>query len=115
MSGAGEHQEVEPFRVDVEPSREHVRVAPVGELDLATTAVLKAEIDRLRETGFDRLVLDLRRLRFMDSTGLRLVLEFNAAARSSGWSFSLIRGPAAIQRLFEITHLDERLSFSDPE
>ena len=115
MSGAGEHQEVEPFRVDVEPFREHVRVAPVGELDMATTGVLKAEIDRLHEAGFDRLVLDLRRLRFMDSTGLRLVLEVDAAARSGDWSFSLIRGSATIQRLFEVTHLTERLSFSDPE
>jgi len=43
------------------------------------------------------------------------VLEVDAAARSGDWGFSLIRGPAAIQRLFEVTHLDERLSFSDPE
>ena len=66
--------EFEPFRIDVEPERESVRVAPVGELDIATVEKLRAEVDRLREAGFTDLVLDLRGVRFLDSTGLRLVL-----------------------------------------
>jgi len=115
MSAQGEHHELVPFRVEVEPSRERVRVAPVGELDIDTTGGLREEIDRLRGVGFDHLILDLRQVRFMDSTGLRLVLEVDAKAKNDGWSFSLIRGPAPVQRLFEITHLTERLSFTDPE
>ena len=99
---------------EVEPSREYVRVAPVGELDLATADKLREEIDGLRSAGFKRLILDLRPVRFIDSSGLRLVLEIDAAARSEGWSFSLIQGPPSVQRLFEITHLVERLGFTDP-
>jgi len=60
--------EFEPFRIDVEPARDSVRVAPVGELDLATVDKLRAEIERLRESGFARIVLDLRGVRFLDST-----------------------------------------------
>ena len=52
--------EFEPFRIDVEPERDSVRVAPVGELDIATVEKLRAEVDRLRESGFTDLVLDLR-------------------------------------------------------
>lgn len=106
-------EELEPFRVEVEPSRDIVRVVPVGELDLATTDTLRQEVDRLHEAGFNRLVLDLRRLRFMDSTGLRLVLEIDAGSRSDGWDFSLVRGPEAVQRLFEVTNLTQRLDFVD--
>ena len=74
--------EFEPFRVDVEPARESVRVAPVGELDIATVDKLQAEVTRLLETGFAKIVLDLRGVRFLDSTGLRLVLELDAARAS---------------------------------
>lgn len=106
-------EELEPFRIEVEPSRDVVRVVPVGELDLASTDTLRQEIARLHEAGFNRLVLDLRRLRFMDSTGLRLILEIDADSRSDGWDFSLVRGPEAIQRLFEVTNLTDRLDFVD--
>ena len=78
--------EFEPFRVDVEPARESVRVAPVGELDIATVDKLQAEVARLLETGFAKIVLDLRGVRFLDSTGLRLVLELDAAARAAAHS-----------------------------
>ena len=105
--------EFEPFRIDVEPERDSVRVAPVGELDLATVDKLRAEVERLRESGFERMVLDLRGVRFLDSTGLRLVLELDAAARDSGTELLLIRGTAVVQRIFEVTQVAERLRFVD--
>lgn len=106
-------EELEPFRIEVEPSRDVVRVVPVGELDLATADVLRQEIDRLHEAGFNSLVLDLRRLLFMDSTGLRLILEIDAGSRNDGWDFSLVRGSEGVQRLFEVTNLTDRLDFID--
>jgi anti-sigma B factor antagonist len=113
VSNADGLEELEPFRIEVEPSRDVVRVVPVGELDLATIDTLRQEVDRLHEAGFNRLVLDLRRLRFMDSTGLRLVLEIDAGSRSDGWDFSLVRGPQAVHRLFEVTNVTDRLDFVD--
>jgi len=106
--------EFEPFRIDVEPARDSVRVAPVGELDLATVDKLRAEIERLRESGFARIVLDLRGVRFLDSTGLRLVLELDAAARERDQELVLIRGSDVVQRIFEVTQVAERLAFVDP-
>ena len=107
------NEELEPFRIEVEPSREVVRVVPVGELDLATTDKLRQEIDRLHKAGFNRLVLDLRQLRFMDSTGLKLVLEVDAGSREDGREFSLVRGPEPVHRLFEVTNLTQQLDFVD--
>ncbi|MDP9294712.1 MAG: STAS domain-containing protein [Actinomycetota bacterium] len=105
--------ELEPFRIEVEPSRDVVRIIPVGDLDLATAGNLRDEIERLHGAGFNRLVLDLRQVRFMDSTGLRLILEVDVQSRGDGWDFSLVRGPDAVQRLFELTNLTGRLDFVD--
>ncbi len=55
-----------PFQVDVHPERDRVRVVPVGELDVATTAQLEAEPHELREAGFARIVLDLSQLESSD-------------------------------------------------
>jgi len=106
--------EFEPFHVDVEPSRESVRVSPVGELDIATVDKLRDEVVRLRESGFSRIVLDLRRVRFIDSTGLRLVLELDAAARADSHNLDVVRGPDVVHRIFEVTQVAERLSFVEP-
>lgn len=106
--------EFEPFRVDVEPARDSVRVAPVGELDIATVDKLGAEVARLRESGFNRIVLDLRGVRFLDSTGLRLVLELDAAARADSHELCLIRGADVVHRIFEVTQVVDRLTFVEP-
>ena len=106
--------EFEPFRIDVEPERESVRVAPIGELDIATVEKLRAEVERLRAAGFTDLVLDLRAVRFLDSTGLRLVLELDQAAREASQELLLIRGSAVVQRIFEVTQVSDRLQFIEP-
>jgi len=101
------HSKLTPFRVDVHPERDVVRVAAVGELDLLTVAQLQTQIDELREAGFERVVLDLRQLTFMDSTGVALILEEDRIARSSGCEFSIISGAPAIQDVLEVCCGDE--------
>jgi anti-sigma B factor antagonist len=106
------HQE---FSIDVERGTECVRVRPVGELDLATVPRLEAELARLRDAGVRSLMLDLRGLTFMDSTGLSLTLRWSLEASRDGFDFSLVRGEGAIRRLFELTGMDHRLPFRDPD
>jgi anti-sigma B factor antagonist len=114
MATAFDTAEIEPFRCEVEPRRDVVYVRPFGELDLLTVPVLERELKELAGAGFARLVLDLRGLRFLDSTGLRLILEWDAKARSDGLSFAVIRGPAAVHRLFELTGTTQTFSFVEP-
>jgi anti-anti-sigma factor len=59
------------------------------------------------------LILDLRRLEFIDSTGLRCILEFDAEARQDGCTLALIPGPKPVQRVFELTDTRARLPFID--
>jgi anti-anti-sigma factor len=92
-------------------------VRPTGELDLSGAAVLDAELDRLAEDPeLATVVLDMRGLEFMDSSGLRLVVVADMRARDAGRRFSLIRGGETVHRVFEITRMSDRLDFvDDPE
>jgi anti-sigma B factor antagonist len=89
-------------------------VRPTGELDLSGALVLEAELDRLaEEPELATVVLDLRGLEFMDSSGLRLVVLADMRAREAGRRFRLIRGGETVHRVFEITRMSERLDFVD--
>jgi anti-anti-sigma factor len=92
-------------------------IVATGELDLSGAAVLEAEIDRLAEDPeLGTVVLDMRGLEFMDSSGLRLVVLADMRAREAGRRFALVRGSETVHRVFEITRMSDRLDFiSSPE
>jgi len=101
------------FRCELEPERERVRVRPIGEIDIATAPVVEAQLSELTAAGFKQVTLDLSEVGFLDSTGLRMILEWDARSRADGFSFGLVAGPPCVQRLFELTNTTEMLSFSD--
>jgi anti-sigma B factor antagonist len=92
-------------------------VAPSGELDISGATILEAELERLAaDPELGSVVLDLRGLEFMDSSGLRLVVLADMRAREAGRRFALIRGGETVHRVFEITRMSDRLEFvEDPE
>jgi anti-sigma B factor antagonist len=100
-----------PFRCVVEAEPGRARVTLHGELDLATAPDLAQQLRELGESGVDHVLLDLRELEFMDSTGLRLVMSEDAAARADGRTFEVIRGGPAVQRIFDLACMSERLTF----
>jgi anti-sigma B factor antagonist len=99
-----------PFEVHVRPQREAVHVCPVGELDLATTARLRAEVEELAAAGFAQVVIDLRELDFMDCSGVGLLIALARAARREGWRLSLFQG-RDVRRLFALTGTLDALPF----
>jgi anti-sigma B factor antagonist len=103
-----------PFDLKVSHHRDGgvVTVAPEGDLDLATTDVLRAELDAARR-GAHTLVVDLRGVGFMDSSGMRLLVEVEQEAAQDGFALVVIRGQAPVQRLLELTGLAERLVLVD--
>ena len=88
------------LRVQVVPARETVFVVLHGELDLATAPTVEEELAGLREVGFSQLVLDLRALDFMDSTGLSLIVRQLDAGQ-----FAIVPGDGQPCRLLEMTGL----------
>jgi anti-anti-sigma factor len=106
---------VKPFSISIEEAEETARVVLEGELDIATTPRADAEIRRVEQNGARVIVLDLRKLTFMDSTGLRLLVAADARARDAGHRLAIVRGPAAVHRVLEITGLDAKLDvIADP-
>jgi anti-sigma B factor antagonist len=89
-----------------------VIVAPCGELDCATVEHLRAAVDDLVAGGWDSIVFDLRRLSFMDSTGLcsvvRQTLRTDVTVR-------LVDGALPVARLFDLTGLRCDLPFTEPD
>jgi anti-sigma B factor antagonist len=100
------------YDCDVVPERDHVRVVPSGELDLTTTPLLDESIRELRQSGFHHVILDLRDLEFIDSSGLRLILDLDAVARADSLKLDVIAGRPEIQRVFEIAGVLDALPFS---
>jgi anti-sigma B factor antagonist len=84
-----------------------------GEIDFATAPELEAALEDALDPGRTRLIVDLRRVTFMDSTGLVLLLRHNRTAAAAGQRLIVIKGPPHVQRVFEITGLSERLTMLD--
>jgi len=101
------------FAVLVEVADAVVTVTIRGELDLATAPRLQAELDRLHGTGFERAIIDLRRLVFLDSTGLEAIVKFHKRATSEGAEVAVVPGPRAVERLFAVMQLDRSLNLVD--
>jgi anti-anti-sigma factor len=92
-----------------------VRVEVSGELDLSSALVFEEALRRVEdECQPDLLVLDLRSLKFMDSTGLRLILSAHARALNQGRRLGIVEGGAAIRRIFRLTGVLERLNVVEP-
>jgi len=86
-----------------------------GELDLAATAQLEPELERLiAQPGVSEVALDLRELDFLDSNGLRAVMCAARALDEHDRRLVLVRGSSLVQRVFELTRVTERLEFVEP-
>ena len=84
-----------------------------GELDVAaSTSVLKRLIALDLRPGL-RLVLDLRDADFIDSTGVRMLLQARAHAERAGAAFSIVAGPPAVMRVLRLVGLDDQLDVVD--
>ena len=101
------------FTCSIERTGDRAVVRPAGELDLGTAATVDVHLREAVAGGAKEVVLDLRKVTFLGSTGLRLVLTWDAGARASGFGFAIVRGPRPVQRVFELTRIADRLRFVD--
>src|SRR5436190_14713215 len=83
----------------------------LGELDLATAPELEATIARLCNDDAREIVLDLRELSLIDSTGWRVIMTGQKLCEHHGCDLALIRVHGQARRLTEPTSLAQRLSF----
>jgi len=89
------------FSLSVVPNRSEVVVVPVGELELVTAPSLDSEVRELRRSGFNRVVIDLRAVEFMDSVGLRVLLSLRNDAKRDGHRLTRVFALTATRSLFD--------------
>jgi anti-sigma B factor antagonist len=84
-----------------------------GELDLTSVPQFEREIHEAEATSPSRLVIDLSGLDFMDSTGLRALLQARERAKGESHELALRRGPRQVQRVLELTKTLDVFTFED--
>jgi anti-sigma B factor antagonist len=101
------------LEITTEQHEGQTRVVLAGELDIASTEQLDEALATIEGEDLGTLVLDLRNVEFIDSTGLRTVIAADERARSADRRFVVVRGPGAVERLFSVTQLDQRFEIVD--
>ena len=101
------------FRLEVTGDVAATVVAVTGELDLTTSPTLEQQLEELRNSGPELLIVDLRGVEFMDSTGLSVLVRGHQRAADAGHRFALVNGGAQVRRLLDITGITDRLTVVD--
>ena len=83
----------------------------VGELDLSTVYPLKLRLELAEREEAEIIVVDLRRVTFMDSIGLGTLLAHRLRARQVGRNLALVKGPQHIQDLFQLTGTQDKFDW----
>jgi anti-anti-sigma factor len=97
------------LRVDARTEQDRVVLELAGELDLASSPIFEQALEDPALAAAPLVVLDLDGLKFVDSTGLRVILLANESARGRGQEFAITPGSPQVQRLLNITSVAEHM------
>ena len=84
-----------------------------GDLDLATTKRVEAELKRVEASDARTIVIDLSDLTFINSTGVHLLVDAELRSRADANSLTLLRGSPTVQRVLQICGVETALPFTD--
>jgi anti-anti-sigma factor len=102
------------FEVALRRLPNETRLVLQGELDMHGDKPLREAVAALPPPDGTRLVLDLGELGFMDSSGVRLVLEHRAELDASGWPVAVRLGDGEPRRIFALLGLERLESETVP-
>ena len=114
-NAAGGRHVMSDFRFETSQRSDGHLVRLFGDFDITGFKQVDDELRRLQSDGEPKLTLDLRGLTFIDSSGIRAILQAEARARGLGRRLRLLAGPERVHKVFQITRLDDQLEFVEPE
>ena len=97
------------FEVLSETDGETGRLTVIGELDLATVPRLESAVDAMLAGEVRQITIDLEKLSFLDSSGVRLFLQLAQGAEHGAWTLTLSNLPERVGGIFKLTGVDESL------
>ncbi|MGH2703759.1 MAG: STAS domain-containing protein [Actinomycetota bacterium] len=102
---------MEDLDIGVVQSKDLASITLTGEFDMAAEDRVRKAFEQVESTSPLVLLIDLRGLTFVDSTGLRLLLAAQLRAEDAGRLVGLLRPPDRVHKVFCVAGLHERLSF----
>ncbi len=100
---------IEQLRIDVQREPERVVIALGGELDMASAPLLQKAIESEDLADNGMVVLDLKDLQFIDSTGLRVILAARKLCTERGQELAVTHSSQQVERLLSVTGVAEHL------
>ena len=97
------------FTVQLQPRSDVALIAVSGELDIASAPELAQTLEQIRPEQTKLVIVDLRELEFMDSTGLSIIVRAHQRLAEEGCELTLIKGKPQVQRLLDLTGVADRL------
>ena len=94
---------------------EPVLITWAGSVDVAAAPALERELDDAVAAAEDGLVIDMSAVRFIDSTGLGILVRVAETARPRGLGITLRSMPANVHRLLDLMGLSVLFTFDDPD
>ena len=86
-----------------------VLVTLEGDLDISSAPTVETRLIELERSGPQRVILDLRAVDFIDSTGLSLIIDADARAQKAGRGLTIVAGEGPPRRVLRTVGLEERL------
>lgn len=87
----------------------HLRLS--GELDAFSSDLLTRSMQAEEQQGCDEVIVDLENLLFIDSTGLRTLIEAASRAQGGGWTISVVNARGKVRLVFDLTDMDSVLDY----
>jgi anti-anti-sigma factor len=101
------------FNVERRAERGATVLEVTGELDLAASPTLEDRLEQVFGDSVSQLIIDLRGLEFIDSTGLSVLVKAHQRSAEAGCRFGLVNGGSQVRRLLSLTGIAERLTVAD--
>ncbi len=101
------------YRIEVDHGTAGATVTIAGEIDMTTIPPLESARERVLAQNPTQVLFDLRDVRFIDSSGLKFLLETDRLSRSDGWTLQLVRPAETAMRVLTLTGVDKHLPFVD--
>jgi anti-sigma B factor antagonist len=80
-----------------------------GELDISSAASVESRLMELEKRAPQQLYLDLRKVSFIDSTGLSMIINADGRARKDGRRLVIVSGDGVPRRILRTVGLEDRL------
>nr|WP_285761400.1 STAS domain-containing protein [Nocardiopsis ansamitocini] len=101
------------LKISSQSQADHALVAVRGEIDLYTAPLLHSELVNALDDGATRLVVDMSRVEFCDSTGMNVLLSAMKRSREKDGDLELVAPRPAVMKILEITGLDSVFTVHD--